>query len=175
MGSRVLKSPARHPKYSREEIIDLLSIEDQNEINQLFSYANSIRKKFCGDEVHLRGIIEYSNYCNRNCIYCGLRKANKTLKRYRMTLDEIIQASNSLVECGIKTVVLHKVLVKQCAFLSHINIAAMVQSHLRDKFGRIAHIVHSHFQQTLMPDDLHQQPGRYRDIARHTTYTMCSV
>jgi biotin synthase len=106
MGNSVLKNPARNPKYSREKIIKILSLKDQNEIDQLCSCANLIRKNYCGDEVHLRGIIEFSNYCYRNCLYCGLRNDNKILKRYRMTQEEIVQATKSLVECGIKTVVL---------------------------------------------------------------------
>jgi biotin synthase len=91
---------------TKEEIVFLLSIEKKEEIEKLYTCANEIRKKYCGDEVHLRGIIEFSNYCEQDCLYCGLRKSNKNLQRYRMTKDEIISTAKKITKAGIKTVVL---------------------------------------------------------------------
>ena len=48
-----------------------------------------------GDEVHLRGIVEFSNFCAQNCLYCGLRRDNHALVRYRMSLAEIVAAAKS--------------------------------------------------------------------------------
>jgi biotin synthase len=44
-----------------------------------------------GDEVHFRGIIEFSNHCMKNCLYCGLRRDNRALARYRLKPDEIMK------------------------------------------------------------------------------------
>ena len=70
---------------TKEEIIFLLSVSDKNDRQKLFDRADEVRSLFCGNEVHLRGIIELSNYCDQNCIYCGLREDNYNLTRYRMT------------------------------------------------------------------------------------------
>jgi biotin synthase len=59
-----------------------------------------------GNDIFLRGIIEFSNYCERNCLYCGLRKGNSGLSRYRMTEDEIIATAYDIKKTGIPTVVL---------------------------------------------------------------------
>ena len=91
---------------SREEIFFLLSLKDNTDIEKLYSRADEIRKEYCGDEVHLRGIIEFSNYCDQNCLYCGLQKSNKNIHRYRMTKDEIISTAAKITQAGIKTIVL---------------------------------------------------------------------
>jgi biotin synthase len=91
---------------SKDEIIFLLSLSDDENIKAFFNRADEIRKQFCGDEIHLRGIIEFSNYCEQDCVYCGLRKSNNTLERYRISIDEIINTAIKIYSAGIKTVVL---------------------------------------------------------------------
>ena len=91
---------------SKEEIITLLQVQDKNDINAIYTKAEEVLKKFCGNEVHLRGIIEFSNYCEQNCLYCGLRKFNRSLSRYRMTEGEILQTTKKIYDAGIKTIVL---------------------------------------------------------------------
>ena len=56
--------------------------------------------------MHIRGIIEFSNYCCRQCLYCGLRADNKKINRYRLTELEIIKSVENLVNMGINTIVL---------------------------------------------------------------------
>ena len=92
--------------FSKKNITDLLCLGKREDIELLFNTAESIRKDYCGDEVHIRGIIEFSNFCRRNCRYCGLRRNNKKLKRYRISPDEIVQISLHLADMGIRTVVL---------------------------------------------------------------------
>ncbi|MDR0453696.1 MAG: [FeFe] hydrogenase H-cluster radical SAM maturase HydE, partial [Deferribacteraceae bacterium] len=72
----------------------------------LFAEAKRLREKFWGNNVFLRGIIEFSNYCRQNCLYCGLRRDNKNLNRYRLTPDEIFQTASEIKMLGINTVVL---------------------------------------------------------------------
>jgi biotin synthase len=98
-------SPEGTGTLSREEIIRLLgSVGDEKE--RLFKRADETRERCVGSAVHLRGIIEFSNYCAKNCLYCGLRRENSRLKRYRMTEKEILEAAREGVEVGIKTIVL---------------------------------------------------------------------
>lgn len=72
----------------------------------LFAESNRIRKLHCGDNVYIRGLIEFSNCCVRNCCYCGLRQDNGNLNRYRMNVEEISTVCRQIAENGIKTVVL---------------------------------------------------------------------
>jgi biotin synthase len=101
-----LNSVLRKDDFTKDEIAYLLSLRDKEEVEKLFARANEVREEFCGDEVHLRGIIEFSNYCGQNCLYCGLRNSNRELQRYRMTKDEILQTVKHINDAGIKTVIL---------------------------------------------------------------------
>jgi len=89
-----------------KDLEHILSLSGQDELNELFSFADNVRKKFCGDGIVLRGIIEFSNFCVRECFYCGLNKNNHMLERYRMNKEELLKAVEYLVSCNIKTVVL---------------------------------------------------------------------
>lgn len=88
----------------KEEIIELL--KDEKNQQDLFKKADELRRQFVGDEVHLRGLIEFSNICRNDCLYCGLRKANSKLKRYHMSEQEIVDTSKKAVDLGFKTIVL---------------------------------------------------------------------
>lgn len=90
--------------FNREEIIKILKDDTKND--WLFNLADKIRKDNVGDEVHLRGLIEFSNICKCSCKYCGLRSPNKEIKRYRILKDEIIEYVKNAVNLGYKTIVL---------------------------------------------------------------------
>lgn len=89
---------------NKKEIIDILKDDSRND--WLFALANKVRKENVGDEVHLRGLIEFSNICRCRCNYCGLRSQNKTIDRYRLEPDDIIFYAQKAVEMGYKTIVL---------------------------------------------------------------------
>ena len=89
---------------TREELILLL--EDTGCSEELFAAADRVRKKYVGDEIHLRGLIEFSNICRNNCCYCGLRRDNTNLKRYRIDEDTIVKMAEHARNMGLKTVVL---------------------------------------------------------------------
>ena len=88
---------------TKKEIISYLQ---NNNSNFLYQEADKIRKKYCGDKVHIRGIIEFSNYCKKDCRYCGLRRSNKNVVRYRMSPKEVFSASIKVLNAGCKTIVL---------------------------------------------------------------------
>lgn len=73
---------------------------------RLFAAADEVRRRFVGDSVHLRAIIEFSNYCVRSCLYCGLRRDNRKLGRYRMSADEIARTAAKACSAGYRTIVL---------------------------------------------------------------------
>ncbi len=88
---------------ARDDIVALLNTTEEQ---PLFRYADKVRERCVGNEVHLRGIIEFSNYCVKNCLYCGLRRDNSALQRYRMRPDEIVAAAAKGAVAGLKTIVL---------------------------------------------------------------------
>ena len=90
---------------SKDEIVQLLGNAQYDQA--LFAAADEVRQKFVGDEVHLRGLIEFSNICKNNCLYCGLRRDNLKLKRYRMSPEEIVAlATRAVKDFGFKTIVM---------------------------------------------------------------------
>jgi len=91
---------------SMEDLESLLSLEAGPEAEKLFSFADKVRRDFCGEGILLRGIVEFSNICKNTCFYCGLNRNNASLQRYRMDDDEILRAVGGIASCGIKTVVL---------------------------------------------------------------------
>lgn len=74
----------------KEEIIYLLKTKDIEE-EALFSEADVLRKTYIKDFICIHGIIEFSNWCENDCLYCGLRAPNKKQERYRMKTDEIVK------------------------------------------------------------------------------------
>jgi biotin synthase len=87
-----------------EQWLDASVIQHGDE--SLLAEADAARRRHCGDAVHLRGIIEFSNVCSRNCVYCGLRRDNRLLPRYTMSAGEIVRAVAGAEQDGVRTVVL---------------------------------------------------------------------
>lgn len=108
INSRVQQLPQvlRQEHLSRGDILKLLSIAKEEEYALLFEAADVLTRKIFANGVYLRGIIEISNICRRNCDYCGIRKANMNLVRYRMQPEEILEAAGKIRDAGIMTVVL---------------------------------------------------------------------
>jgi biotin synthase len=90
----------------RKQITEWLRTEDETVLEELWRMADEVRRSTVGDEVHLRGLLEISNICARNCGYCGLRAGNSALERYRMPEDEIMECVREAVSYGYGTVVL---------------------------------------------------------------------
>ena len=87
------------------ELVTLLKAQGED-CNRIYTAADQVRKAGMGDEVYLRGIIEFSNICKNRCGYCGIRVDNKDVKRYRMNDDEILQTAHNATRWGCGTVVL---------------------------------------------------------------------
>ncbi len=103
MANDLLQRAENTHTLTRGEIITLLTTPDATD---LLAVADRVRKQFVGDEVYLRGLIEFSNYCKNNCLYCGIRAGNLHVHRYRLTPQEIVRTARQAVSYGYKTVVL---------------------------------------------------------------------
>jgi biotin synthase len=88
------------------ELLEWLRESRPAPLQKLYAWADEVRKEHVGDAVHLRGLIEVSSHCARQCMYCGLRQANRGLPRYRMTRDEILDCARQAERLGYGTVVM---------------------------------------------------------------------
>ncbi len=80
--------------------------EDPEAAGLLTQEAVRIRKKHYGDKVYIRGLIEFTNYCRNDCGYCGIRRGNLHVRRYRLTKEEILECCARGYELGFRTFVL---------------------------------------------------------------------
>ncbi|MBR6444736.1 MAG: [Firmicutes bacterium] len=87
-----------------EEFRTLLETDEYDE--ELFKKADQVRREHYGDKVYLRGLIEFTNYCRNNCSYCGIRKSNQNLERYRLSKEQILNCCREGYELGYRTFVL---------------------------------------------------------------------
>lgn len=72
----------------------------------LWAEATRLREEYWGKKVYLRGIVEFSNHCRQNCLYCGLRRDNQALARYCLEPEAIFTAAQAVAGLGFGTVVL---------------------------------------------------------------------
>ncbi len=91
---------------TKERILAWLKTEDEQQLAELWRQADETRRLTVGDDVHLRGLLEISNHCFRDCHYCGLRSENRALARYRMPENEIMACVEEAVSYGYGTVVI---------------------------------------------------------------------
>jgi len=88
------------------QILTWLRAEDEFRLEHLWYMADDLRRRHVGDEVHRRGLIEFSNRCDRHCVYCGLRTSNENLTRYQMSADELVAGARLATQLEYGTVVL---------------------------------------------------------------------
>jgi biotin synthase len=87
--------------------VQLKKVIESNECEQeLFKKADSVRQSYYGTDIYIRGLIEFTNYCKNNCYYCGIRRDNQKVKRYRLGKDEIISCCKQGYALGFRTFVL---------------------------------------------------------------------
>ena len=96
-------APASVPSLSRAEVRELLFDLPWSELQAL---AHQCRLRHKGRHVHVRGLLEFSNVCRRNCRYCGLRHENRRLSRYSLSAAELLRAASQAVAAGVDTLVL---------------------------------------------------------------------
>lgn len=75
----------------REDILFLLQVSGEDE-KKLFRHSAALKKSHLGNVVHLRGLIEMSNVCEKDCLYCGIRKSNENTNRYNISEEEVLDA-----------------------------------------------------------------------------------
>lgn len=119
-------------KYSDEELIELLNSNGQEQ-ERLWETARNIRNKVIGNKVFIRGIIEFSNICKKNCFYCGIRCDNLKVNRYRLNIDDIMECVDFLYNKNILSVVLQSGEINNNEFKNYlIDIVKKIKSKYPD-------------------------------------------
>lgn len=90
----------------KEEFKYLIENFDKDTSEYLFSLAQTTSQEYFQKEVYIRGLIEFTNYCKNDCYYCGIRRSNKNVSRYRLNKEEILSCCQNGYELGFRTFVL---------------------------------------------------------------------
>lgn len=96
----------REKQLSRDEYVSLIRDHSESDAEYLFSLAVKRRMEYYGKDVYVRGLIEFTNYCKNDCYYCGIRRSNRSVERYRLTKDDIMSCCEQGHELGFRTFVL---------------------------------------------------------------------
>ncbi len=102
----IILSLAENKDASDSELIYLIEGSDGTSDALLFSHADAVRRKMYGKDVYIRGLIEFTNHCKNDCLYCGIRRGNKNARRYRLDRDEILSCCKEGYALGFRTFVL---------------------------------------------------------------------
>lgn len=89
-----------------EGLVRLLESDDPEQDAILHDLARARAREVFGGEVYLRGLIEWSNVCRNDCLYCGIRKSNAGIPRYMLTREQILSCCERAHSCGVRTFVL---------------------------------------------------------------------
>lgn len=106
--------------FEKEDIIRLLQANEK-ETKELFAFSTEVKEKTVGNTVYFRGLIEFSNICEKNCYYCGIRAGNRNVERYNLSDDEILQAARFAYENHYASVVLQSGEIANEAFTTRIE------------------------------------------------------
>ncbi len=91
---------------SRDEIVHIINEIDAAGKKKLYDLARMKQREYYDDHVYLRGLIEFSNICRRNCLYCGIRRSNRNVERYRLKKSQIVQCCEEGYQLGYRSFVL---------------------------------------------------------------------
>lgn len=84
----------------------LLATEKQECLDELYAQARETAQSIYGNKIYIRGLIEFTNYCKNNCYYCGIRRGNDRVSRYRLTEEDILSCCEAGYGLGFRTFVL---------------------------------------------------------------------
>jgi biotin synthase len=130
--------------WQKEDLVRLLSASE-NESAAILRKAAEIKKSFVGNKVYFRGLIEYSNYCIKDCLYCGIRSGNSNFARYEMTEEEVLAAARYAWDSRFASIVIQSGERNDEVFVSKIE--RLIQN-IQQMSGHELHITLSLGEQT---------------------------
>lgn len=90
---------------TKDQWIQLIGSREVYE-SQAAALTKKIREEHFGNQIYVRGLIEFTNYCKNDCYYCGIRRSNRNAERYRLTMEQILECTDTGYELGFRTFVL---------------------------------------------------------------------
>lgn len=96
----------REQRLPEEGLRELLLTKEREPLEYLRQRAEAVRRSVYGNQVYIRGLIEFTNYCKNDCYYCGIRRSNSLAERYRLSREEILSCCKTGYELGFRTFVL---------------------------------------------------------------------
>ena len=105
-GGALIDRLERERDLSAAEFAALIECSDPQTLEYLAQRARAVRDAHYGRKVYIRGLIEYSNYCKNDCLYCGIRRSNRNAERYRLSKEQIMDCCRTGYALGFRTFVL---------------------------------------------------------------------
>jgi len=124
--ARLLESDWQHGDAVVDVLRRILSTTDADEVEGVRGAAEGMLLRHCGDAVRLRGLVEFSNRCVLNCHYCGIRRGNRAVRRYSLTLDDVVACARWCAEKGYGSLVLQSGERRDAAFVRRVE--AMIRA-----------------------------------------------
>ncbi len=150
---------------TKEDFTELLRAYENQEVRKwLREEALRLRKKYYGNQVFTRGLIEFTNYCKNNCYYCGIRGANQKAVRYRLSQEEILACCQEGYKLGFRTFVLQG---GEDPFYTDERMAAIVRE-IKDSYPDCA-LTLSIGEKPRESYQLFREAGADRYLLRHET------
>jgi len=115
-----VKELLKQENFSKDDLVKLLRAEGEEKI-MLFQKSADVKEQYIGKKVWLRGLIEFSNICGKDCMYCGIRKSNTKLERYNLTDDEILTAARFAYENRYASIALQSGELESASFTNRIE------------------------------------------------------
>ena len=103
---KIIEKLKSYHQLDKEEWVTLIENRSSELAEYLFAQAREVRHHHYGHDVYIRGLIEFSNYCKNDCLYCGIQRSNHNVSRYRLTEEEILSCCHYGYEMGFRTFVL---------------------------------------------------------------------
>lgn len=148
----------------KSELVEIISGHTPESDEYLFAKARKIRERIYGKDVYMRGLVEFTNYCKNDCLYCGIRRSAKTAERYRLTEEQILDCCETGYELGFRTFVLQG---GEDGFYSDDKIVSIV-SRIKEKFPDCA-VTLSIGEKSRVSYEKFRKAGADRYLLRHET------
>lgn len=148
----------------KSELAEIITGHTSETDEYLFEKARAVREKIYGKDVYMRGLIEFTNYCKNDCMYCGIRRSAKNAERYRLTEEQILDCCETGYRLGFRTFVLQG---GEDGFFSDEKIVGIV-SHIKRKFPDCA-VTLSIGEKSRESYEKFRKAGADRYLLRHET------
>lgn len=105
-GIKLINRLEQNRSLTADEWTELICLRTPALSEYLFERAREARIRYYGHDIFIRGLIEFTNYCKNDCLYCGIRRSNKNAQRYRLSEEEILSCCEHGFQLGFRTFVL---------------------------------------------------------------------